>query len=109
MLPLKYVIIDNQIFMSRVQYHKDLVKVYGKEDSVISGGGYWAFDKEKEEIYFYSSSQEYGYVDKLIFFESMQNSEFTLKKFKGYKLYFSHFSLLSTMLGMINKEDFIII
>lgn len=54
-LKQKFVIVDNEIIVGRVRLHKDL-------HSCPLGGGLWFWDKDRNILYLYSTSHDFGSV-----------------------------------------------
>ena len=56
-LKQKFVIVDDEIIIGRVEFHADLH--YGP-----IGGGWWFFDSEENTMYLYGKSVQFGPVSK---------------------------------------------
>jgi len=56
----KFVINDGDLIIGHVELHEDLVK--GMDRNKTIGGGYWYFDREKNIVYFYGKSLDFGTV-----------------------------------------------
>lgn len=55
----KFVIIKTRVRMSAaVDFHRQLVS--STEQNVVQGGGWWHYDPEKNELTFYSKSEDFG-------------------------------------------------
>jgi hypothetical protein len=54
----KYIIYDNTLIAGNVTFHSDLMA--GRDNSLIRGGGWWHWDKERNEVTFYGLSSDYG-------------------------------------------------
>lgn len=56
----KFVISRNLLIIGNVQFHMDLVDK--SERHAITGGGYWHKSLEKNTMYFYGTSRDFGSV-----------------------------------------------
>lgn len=69
----KFIIYASQeiphIRMGFVDFHKEL----GQDKSLIKGGGWWHWDKEKNIVYLYSSSHDFGYVEREVLINAIEN------------------------------------
>jgi glyoxylase-like metal-dependent hydrolase (beta-lactamase superfamily II) len=65
----KFIIYDGSIRLGHVDFHKEL----GPDKSLIKGGGWWHWDKENNIMYLYSSSMDFGYVDRNILIDAIEN------------------------------------
>lgn len=65
----KFIIYDGSIRLGHVDFHKEL----GPDKSLIRGGGWWHLDKEKDIMYLYSSSMDFGYVTRENLIDAIQN------------------------------------
>lgn len=57
----KFVITSDEFRMGRSVFHKDLIRG-GGEDAI--GGGSWYWDKERDTLYLYGESYDFGPVTK---------------------------------------------
>lgn len=65
----KFIIYDGSIRLGHVDFHKEL----GPDKSLIKGGGWWHWDKENNIMYLYSSSMDFGYVDRNLLIDAIEN------------------------------------
>ena len=65
----KFIIYDGSIRLGHVDFHKEL----GPDKSLIKGGGWWYFDKENNIMYLYSSSMDFGYVNREDLIDAIEN------------------------------------
>jgi len=63
-LKQKFVISNNEIITGRVKFHREL-------DSAPVGGGKWFWDRERDTLYLYGTSFDFGRVTK----EQVENAE----------------------------------
>lgn len=52
----KFIINNGNLVMGHVDFHKELVN----DHSTTKGGGWWEFDKEKNIMYLYNRSIDFG-------------------------------------------------
>lgn len=82
----KFIIYDNHIRLGHVDFHKEL----GPDKSLIKGGGWWHWDKEKDIMYLYSSSADFGYVNRETLIDAIENGMMrpSLQKTKFFHSFF---------------------
>lgn len=56
----KFVINDNYLILGNVELHEDLVK--DRDSSKTVGGGRWYYDRDKNTMYFWGKSIQFGQV-----------------------------------------------
>lgn len=86
----------DHIRLGHVDFHKEL----GPDKSLIKGGGWWYFDKEKDIMYLYSSSQDFGYVKREDLINAIENGMLSLRH-KNTKFFHSFADFLDD--AMIDK------
>lgn len=69
----KFIINDNELIMGDVEFHKDLIGINRSSDKTI-GGGLWHWDEEKNAVYFWGISTDFGGVTKDQFEGAVKNS-----------------------------------
>lgn len=94
----KFVISRNQLIIGNVQFHMDLVSRDMR--NTVVGGGYWHRDIEKNMMYFYGTSTDFGSVT----FEQFDAASKQLS-IETHKLYFSQKDLLSDVLEEEKLEN----
>lgn len=52
----KFIINNGNLVIGNVKLHKELMK----DHSATKGGGYWEFNREKNIVYLYSKSMDFG-------------------------------------------------
>jgi hypothetical protein len=71
----KFIIIDDQVIMGTVEFHRELVGDYHiKQGLKVIGGGSWHFDEENNILYFYGRSDDYGAVTAETFTKALKES-----------------------------------
>jgi hypothetical protein len=73
----KFVIVDGLIMTARVLFHRDI------HPNPI-GGGWWFWDRERDTIYLYGTSFDFGSATK----EQVEKAEFFSAYFKKSKIVF---------------------
>ena len=64
----KFIVIDNQVIMGNHEYHNQMVpKSMSDKKIKPSGGGRWNWDEEKNIVYFYGASLDFGYISAVEF------------------------------------------
>lgn len=99
----KFVIVKKRVIMSAVvDFHRQLVST--NEQKNIHGGGWWHYDKEKNELTFYAKSEDFGQFTKEDLIECIQNDGIPNFYYQNStKIFHSQLSLLSGALE--NREE----
>jgi hypothetical protein len=59
---------DGEMYIGRAVFHKDLLMY----EDPVAGGGWWYWDRDKDVLYLYGTSVDYGQVTK----QQIDDSEF---------------------------------
>lgn len=65
----KFIIYDGSIRIGHVYFHKEL----GPDKSLIKGGGWWHWDREKDIMYLYAKSMDFGWVTRENLIDAIHN------------------------------------
>ncbi len=71
----KFIIQDNTLKVGNVVMHEDLKNEQSNEP--VLGGGYWYIDREKNILYLYGKSIDFGRVTKKEIIEVRKNGSYT--------------------------------
>lgn len=65
----KFIVNNGNLVIGHVDFHKELVK----DHSTTKGGGWWEYDKEKNIMYLYSESMDFGQAKREDVIQAIQN------------------------------------
>lgn len=96
MPPMKWVIMDQELYWGRAWYHADLIKSDLKSDSVVAGGGYFTYNREEKTFLFYGSSEQYGASNQNLLRQALESADDLQSRFPGYTFFYSEDSYPET-------------
>lgn len=80
----KWIIVNRQIRMGNVSYHRDLCAK--SEHEIVQGGGWFHINKDKKIILLYGTSEQFGSVSVQTILLAVAFDEKFQRKFDGYEL-----------------------
>lgn len=69
----KFIINDDDLIIGNVEFHKELLCKTRERNKTV-GGGKWNFDREKNIIYFWGKSTDFGQVTRKQFEDSFKQT-----------------------------------
>lgn len=91
----KWIINNGRFIMGHVELHRDLVS----DNTLTIGGGWWHFDKERNVLFLYYKSQDFGSVSE----EAVRQAK-KQRSLEGVEIFFSTKERLEDVINDYNSS-----
>lgn len=112
----KYIIFNNLILFSTVDFHSELLpkeneakkdfRVNYENHNSVKGGGYWHVDHDNKVLLLYSCSTDFGFVEMEDLLKALPETSFNLE---GYHVFYSQKIKLDDAIPDMQPLNFVII